>query len=169
MILLAVPVVIVMFFSLPWLLIGASIWLSPNPPKPNITYGEFPFELVYEIDGEVVTVKDTYICEYDGIGANEGTGKYRVWKGYIKGTGEETILLCEDEDREVHCFVGDAEYYMNDEKYPEKRPFAPRVFDTAKPNKFPKPELFSSEEIMDYYGIKIISYKFTDPIENSFG
>ncbi|MBQ7936410.1 MAG: hypothetical protein IJ333_08740 [Clostridia bacterium] len=27
---------------------------------------EFPFKLVYEIDGETVVVEDTYICKYKG-------------------------------------------------------------------------------------------------------
>ena len=37
--------------------------LYPNPQKPEITFAEFPFEIVYEIDGETVTLKDTYVCE----------------------------------------------------------------------------------------------------------
>ena len=53
--------------------------LLTNLPKPEITYGEFPFEIVLEIDGQTKMFNNVYICEYDGIGSNEGIGKYRVW------------------------------------------------------------------------------------------
>ena len=112
------------------LLIG--IQLQPNPPSPTVTYGEFPFELVYEIDGEVVAVKDTYVCEFDGFGANTGVGKYRKWNGYIKGTGETSILICEDDISLIYCSVGDAEYYMDDERYPTQLPLTPRIYDVLK-------------------------------------
>ena len=31
---------------------------TPNPPKPEITYADFPFEVVYEIDGEIILVDE---------------------------------------------------------------------------------------------------------------
>lgn len=37
-------------------------------PRPEITYGEFPIELTYSVDGEVYTAKDTVVCEFDGFG-----------------------------------------------------------------------------------------------------
>lgn len=54
--------------------------LTPNPPEPQITYGEFLFKLECEINGDKKTVEDTVMREYDGIGWNEGSGKYRKWK-----------------------------------------------------------------------------------------
>ncbi len=141
-------------------------WGYPDPPAPQIEYGEFPFELTYKIDGETVTIKDVYICEYDGIGANEGWGKYREWKGYIKGTNEELIFITEDSYRQIFCFVGDAEYYMNDEKYPEKRPLTPRLISVSKN---PVGPFLLGEEIGEYYNIELVSWEFSEPIEQSFG
>ena len=53
-------------------------------PTPRVTHGEFPFELVYEINGEEVRVTDVYVCEFEGIGGNENIGKYREWGGHVK-------------------------------------------------------------------------------------
>ncbi len=53
--------IILLPVSLPWTAMVLYHTFSPNPPKPEITHGEFPFELVYEIDGEIITVKDTYV------------------------------------------------------------------------------------------------------------
>ena len=35
-------------------------------PEPQIKYGEFPCKLTYEINGEIKTIEDTIICEFDG-------------------------------------------------------------------------------------------------------
>ena len=58
----------------PWILLWG---LFPNPPKPEIKYGEFDFKLVYEIDGEMQTIEDTVICEFDGFNFDEANGKTR--------------------------------------------------------------------------------------------
>ena len=43
-------------------------------PKPAITYAEFPFEVVCEIDGVKKVLKDIYICEYAGTDFDMGSG-----------------------------------------------------------------------------------------------
>ena len=101
------------------IVLGGMYLFTPAPPQPIIQTGEFPFELTYKLNGELYTVKDVYVCNYEGIGFDEGNGKYRKWSGYIKGSGESAIFVTEDSDRKIFCFVGDAEFYMNDEQYPE--------------------------------------------------
>ncbi len=158
-----------LYIALGWTVVLGGMWLfTPNPPQPQETNGEFPFELTYKIDGETITIRDVYVCEYDGVGFNEGNGKYRKWNGYIKGTGETSILLIEDTEREIYCFVGDAEFYMGDEKYPEKKPLAPRLYNVTNNSNVEYVESYSSNEIMEYYKIEIISWTSSDPIENSF-
>ena len=83
-------------------------------PEPQIKEGEFPFEIVYEIDGEIITVNDVYVCEFDGFDWNEGAGKHRKWKGYIKSSGSEGLILLEDGDLKLAVSVGSPEYYMSD-------------------------------------------------------
>jgi hypothetical protein len=52
--------------------------------KPMNKQGEFPFRIVYEIDGFQTVIEDTLICEYKGTGINEGVGKHLVWNAYLK-------------------------------------------------------------------------------------
>ena len=149
---------ILVFLSLPWFIIYMQYASMPDPPKPLITQGEFPFKLVYEINGEQKVVEDTVICKYDGIGMNEGQGKYRKWKSYIAGSGEPDVLLVVDGKRKVYCYVGSAEYYMDDKEYPEPRPLTPRVYTVGS---------YAPEELLAKYKIKLISWGFSDPIVNT--
>ena len=165
-----IPIIVgIILLCCPLLLFNVIKWFElPNPPEPVITYGEFPFELVYEINGETVTVNDVYICEYDGISLTSDLGgKERDWKGYIKGTGEHAVFLTQDEERAIYCFVGDAEFYMNDEKWhTEERPLKPRIYDVGLLGVYIP--IYSTEELMERYDIKIISWEFSDPVENTF-
>ncbi len=157
---LLLPVLALVFA---WGSIGLGVLFSPSPAEPATTYAEFPFELVYEIDGEIHTVNDAYVCEYDGIGMNEGMGKYWKWKGHIKGTGKAGVYLTEDEDKIIYCNVGNPQYYMNDKHYPTAEPIIPRLYDVSKHS------LDSSDltqlEITKRYNIQIISWEFAEPIE----
>ena len=133
---------------------------------PQETYGEFPFELTYKINEEIITIEDVYVCEYDGVGWDEGNGKHRKWSGWIKGCGETAIFITEDSDRKIFCFVGDAEFYMNDEQYPEGRPLTPRLYDVKKNVSIM--DSLDQDEIVTLYNIEIVSWSFSDPIENTF-
>lgn len=51
-----------LFIGLPalgWLIVFLVMMFSPSPSKPTITHGEFPFKIVYEINGERKTIEDT--------------------------------------------------------------------------------------------------------------
>jgi len=166
-ILIIIVLAIIAFFTLPWIIIAIGTTLKPNPSCPEITYGEFPFRLIYEINEKKIEVEDTLICEYDGIGMNEGQGKYRKWKEYLKSNNKEkAVLLLNDGARKLYCFIGSAEYYMNDEKYPEHRPLTPRVYMVKLDNK--DTAIFIQQELLEIYKINLISWEFTEPITNSF-
>lgn len=146
--------------------------ILPNPPEPQIQYGEFPFEIVLEIDGEAKTFNDIYICEYDGIGSNEGVGKYRTWKGYIKGTGKGTILIKEVDNKHIYCSVGAADIYMGDcEPYYEGGEIPvnePVIYSKEHDKNGGTTSHTFNETDMEEHGIKIISYNFSPPITNLF-
>ena len=82
--LILVCVIGILIIASPWIILAVGLWLSPAPPKPEITYGEFDFKLVYEIDGEIQTIEDTIICEFDGFNIDEASGKTRRWKEEFK-------------------------------------------------------------------------------------
>jgi len=161
-----IVVIVIGLITLPWIIIAIGFASLPNPPMPEIRYGEFPFRLVYELNGEQIVVEDTIICEFDGIGSNAAVGKHRKWKAHLANSGGESVLLVSDDTRKIYCYVGDAEYYMDDETHPEERPLTPRIY-SVKLNKSDM-SILSQEEILDKYNIKLLSWDFTEPIVNSF-
>jgi len=110
--------------GLSWLLFDVSL---PDPPSPKVAYGEFPFSLIYEIDGERVEIKDTLVIEHLGKGIDEGNGKYNKWNFYYKNSQEyisttEIELFSGNNEKlngpvNVVFAPGSCEYYMG---LPEK-------------------------------------------------
>jgi len=180
--LLIIPVVavllVVFYFVLPWLLLFLGMQSLPNPPKPEITYGEFPFRLEYEINGERMVIYDTLICEYDGIGANTGVGKYREWKSRLASGAEEVILLEVENPtgkyftdkvltKIIYYSPGSAAYYMGDnETYEHKFPNA-SFYELYEDGTTVRGVVFA-DELYEKYNIKLISWEPSDPITNSF-
>ena len=161
-----IPVALI---TVPYVTVNFLLTISPNPPLPEYKYGEFPFRLEYEIDGKNIVVEDTVICKFDGIEYNGGQGKIRKWESYLASTGEESLLLWQiDETGKIYCFVGDAEYYMGDEKYPEKRPLAPRVYIVSSDFTYTDDNTLSQKRLLEKYNIEFIGWEFTDPITNTF-
>jgi hypothetical protein len=149
----------------PWEEIIKEFEAEPDPPQPEITYGEFPFKLVYELNGEINVVEDTVICTYDGVGGG-ANGKYRRWESHLANSDEDSVLLLIDDTRKIYCSTGSANYYMNDEIYPIKRPYVPHIYD-VKLNKMDM-SILSPEELVEKYNIKLISWEFSEPIINNF-
>ncbi|WP_407453779.1 hypothetical protein [Methanobrevibacter sp.] len=138
-------------------------------PKPQITESEFPFEIVYEIDGQVITVNDVYVCEFDGFDWNEGVGKHRKWKGYIKSSGAEELVLLEDGDLKLAVSVGFPEYYMSDQSITQIKELTPSIY-YIKPNELGGTTSGSLdiEPLLEQYKLKLVSWNFSEPIQNSF-
>lgn len=133
-----------------------------------VKYGEFPFELTYKLDGETITINDVYVCEYAGVDWNEGVGAHRNWKGYIKSTGDEDLVLVRDGNFLLCCYVGHAEYYMGDDEDYLAENFYPRLYYIYNLNERLTESGGVTEEIKEKYKIEIISWELSDPIENSF-
>ena len=157
--------------------------LTKNVRPHCPTYGEFPFKLEYELTGKKYTVEDVWVCEFNGFGSNEGFGKHRQWKGKVKSTGEDKIVLLEvDEPIEldwqgipmtqtIYYLPGPARYYMGDmigvagtfsHYFPEA--FCFEYF-------FPfstSDSRLSAEELYKKFGIKLINWEYTPPIKNTF-
>jgi hypothetical protein len=176
-------IAIIAYYILPWLLIFIGIQLGPNPLRPEITYGEFPFRLEYEINGERKVIKDTLICEYDGIGTDEAQGKHRKWKDRL-ASGNRLLPLLEVNGRtEISYYPGIAKYYMGDlgrtEEY--QQTVSDSIF-IIKGGRIIKKDgsIFENDgrtistqfsnvnELLDKYHIKLISWDSTLPIKNNF-
>ena len=159
--------VIIIYSALPWLILYFGKIFSKNPPEPKIKYGEFPYSITLRIDGETRVFSGKYICRFKGFSWNEGSGKFRQWEGSIDDTGEECILLIEDENNKVYCSIGYPEYYMGDtEAISVKYPGEPHLFVEQKD--INDQTIWLPGKIMSVYNIEIVSWDFSDPIQNEF-
>lgn len=164
-----VCLVLFVMFVFPWILIYIGGALKPNPPVPQITYGEFPFRLEYEIDGENFIIEDTVICEYDGIGWNEGTGKHRKWKSHLASGNDEIVLLLLDNGTKIFFPIGSADFYMGDLAEYEAFSFTfPDAFIYDKKGTNFYNRRITAEEMSSNYNLKLNDWNFTEPIVNSF-
>ncbi|KPU42116.1 hypothetical protein OXPF_38950 [Oxobacter pfennigii] len=168
--LIAIVVIIASITVLPWVMIGLGISLLPNPPKPEIIYSEFPFRLVYEINGEKKVIEDTLICKYDGVGMDEGRGKYREWKEHLASGNQKILLLKVDDKKEIYYYPGSAQYYMGDMNegvtYTHSFPNA-RYFEKYADGSI-RDGIIRADELFNKYHIKLLSWDYTQPIKNNF-
>lgn len=150
---------------------------SQEPPKPAVTYGEFPFELVYEIDGERIAVKDTLVIEYDGVGGGGSIGKYNKWAPFCesqRGTGKylkdyDKLILFSgsikgSEPVTIKFDLGSCAYYMGVEEtqtYYEHLGIQPGDI-VISSRAYTGP--ISDEELYENYNIKIIKKTISPPI-----
>lgn len=135
--------------------------------KPTVTEGEFPFSITYELDGERVTIEDVYKVHYV---RNDGYAdtKSRVYAGELKSSGEDAAFYTLKKDKNTRIelwthfypdyLMGDAEYdYFNDQA------FEPAIYyyDAEETE-------HSDEETLSKLGVKLVSFEYPEPIENSF-
>ena len=137
-------------------------------PIPEIQEGRFNFSVTYEIDGEESTYTGVYVCEYDGVHITCLGGDVN-WKGYIENAGDVDVPIQTNEEGIIYLNFGFfPEYFMGDpdaENYQAPSPSLFMVYHSADPN-----GMTSTNEsaVLERHGVKIISYEYADPIENTF-
>ncbi len=158
---------------------GAFAILMPNPPEPQIKYGEFLFTITYEIDGEIKTYEDILICEYAGIEDLGTAGKYRKWSKRLKSGNERIVLLQGKEDNSSFQLCADAptfpEYFMGDfSGWRSKDEYETTMKDERDLSYIQQHDgvetgsVMQKDEAWRKYRIRIISIEFPPPIENTF-
>ena len=151
----------------PILMFGGSIlgeMLFDRPSKPKVTQAEFPFELVYEYNNEQFTVKETIVCEYEGVSFALEGGNSREWNCYITNN-EEYGRYYLDTEKYPNLYVQvplDADYYMGDPECDPNLalPFIHFIDESTGTN-------YYENEKVDVVGAKIISWKPTAPLEGN--
>ena len=140
-------------------------------PRPEIKSGEFDFSVTYLMDGETKTVSGVYVCEYNGTSWALDGGTHRSWKGYLRdGKLDELMDLGTTKDgKSVSLDFGFyPEYFMGDPELAGREVPAPYLtvfFENGEEVVFEN----DAKVIEETYGIKIVSYQYEAPIENSFG
>lgn len=141
-----------------------------TPPEPEIRYGEFPFTVVYEKNGEKMTYKDTLICEYVGVKWDDVImRRARAWRKTY-ASGHKILLLEIDHNKRLELRGGPTAAYLMDDKDSRKYKFDNFQFWTVTTDengheRYSQPNWL---EVYEQYGIKLIDYDIALPIENSF-
>ena len=138
-------------------------------PQPEIKKGEFNFSVTYEFNGEIKTVSGIYVCKYAGVSFALDGGAHRSWEGHIKGDIEDRSVIGTTENGDTIELVLALipEYFMDDfvEGYHEVP--APYITITVIDEEG-MGAIVDPDEIEEICGAKIISYKYDEPIKNSF-
>ena len=163
------PLCLAFLFTIPYIV----SYRQPDPPRPEITYGEFPFRIEYEINGELIIIEDSVICEFDGFFVSwGGDGKTRQWKvSFASGRKSEifksSAYLLIDEVDQICFSLGDGKYYMGDVERPYNQSLYAIKIIRGPGGSLRLPRI-DSYELLNTYDIKIISYEISPPIVNSF-
>ena len=144
---------------------------SPSIQTPEITSGEFPFRIEYELNGEFHFIEDTVIAEFDGFQFSAGSmERERRWRSRL-ASGRESVLF--EGGSGIRFFPGPAGYYMGEFKGINIL-FRPHVV-FIKPNGDPitgvsnRLVLEEAQEVLKKHGITLISWEVSEPIINNFG
>lgn len=195
-VLAVVAAVFFYMFIYPWVALWLGLTLMPKPPKPTICYGEFPFTLIYELNGEEKTIQDVAVCEFDGYYERTEGGDSRKWSTYLKSemddsssvekgehvTDVEQILLLDLKNANVvdavgnkilefYFYGGNGHYYMGDELGRRARPpqnFKRVYYRYQNENGEIRHGGVNADEALEKYHIRLISWESAPPIENSF-
>ena len=173
MFIIGASIIILILFLYVFVLTGAFAVFLLKPPEPQITYGEFPFTITYEVNNEIATYRDVVICEYEGIESWGTAGKRRKWRRKLK-SGNEYITLLSSENSEVSFEIyvpipGLPEYYMGDFK--KSRVEYERIMKDNRYLGYKQDDIdhsITKEEAREKYGVKIINIECSLPIQNEF-
>ncbi|WP_438349582.1 hypothetical protein ACP8HI_02580 [Paenibacillus sp. FA6] len=147
----------------PWILIYTYSLFEKNPPKPTYTYGEFPFYLEYEINGQRMIVDDKVIVEFDGFGFEGGIGSDKTikWKQTLASGNEEVILFENEEPVRIFLTIREEDYNMEDmiENSGYNYLF-PNVIKEEKVGRGKTATSLSENELINNYKIRLIEFKY---------
>ena len=139
-------------------------------PVPEVTEGRFDFSVTYEVNGEEKTYSGVYVCKYEGICVTFVRSS-REWDGYIEGTNSDTFVAVQTTVDNVVIYIDFGfypEYFMSDPDYIVQKPQATLFVECIDSETGEVTILGDEEEIFENYGIKLISYYYAEPIENSY-
>jgi len=158
---------------------GAFAVLMPNPSRPQITYGEFPIRVIFELDGEIQTLEDTVIAEFAGFQSLGTAGRFRVWTSRLKSGNEWlTLLRVENEEYifEIATTFGLPEYYMGDFARRSRQDLEFGLADRRylgyirwEDGEITADHTLRAEEVWERYNLRIIEIQHSPSIENTFG
>ena len=142
-------------------------------PRPEIKEGRFNFSITYEMNGEIMTYSDTYVCKFDGTSWTLDGGYSRDWNDYTEkeheGDAYCAILGKTDDGGDIVLFFGIyPEYFMGDSTGDRGEPEPSIYINYPEDENGHSSSVAEPDRVEEIYGIKIISYEYDEPVENNF-
>ena len=171
---LGIAVVFVLGLVVAALIVASFLGVFTTVPKPEIKEGEFDFALTYEVDGETKVIEGTYVCKFDrGIRNIAGVG--RKWKGYIKDHDDSIdyeIKKTDDGTIKINLDIY-SQFFMSDPIYklsgntddPKPEPY---IYITSGDASAEDPANEVTFNLYEGDDVKIISFEYDEPIENTY-
>jgi len=142
---------------------------SPRTSAPEITYGEFPFRIEYELNGQVYIIEDIVIAEFAGFVFSSGSmARERRWTTSL-ASGREDLFFKGERERNIRFSHGSAQYYMGEGV--TSITGRPHIFISGELGVVMSRRLEFEEayDVLKEYGITLISWEISEPIVNNFG
>ena len=144
-------------------------------PRPEVKEGRFDLSITYQIGSEIETLSMVYVCEFAGTSWTlEGGYFSRDWKCHTEGDYEgddySAIVGRTEDGGEIIVFFGIyVEYFMGDPEIGDRGIPEPFMYISYTEDGGDSYSLVNdSTELEEVYGVKLISYEYDEPIENSF-
>lgn len=135
---------------------------------PTVKEGRFDFSVTYEAGGEVQTYSGVYVCKYDGVLITLVSTSVE-WKEYIENEKEMDLPIYTNEVGTVYLNFGfSPEYFMDDPVWDDLQPPQPTLYMACGDSDSDSYYILGDEEEIAIYGVKILSYEYARPIENSY-
>ena len=149
--------IVVLIIVSPLLFLVGSIFseiIFNRPSKPEIQHAEVPFELVYEDNGEIKKIEDTFVFDYEGIEFSLDGGNSRDWNWYFKNNGNSYRYHIESEiDPEIYIVVpSQPEYYLSILEFPRDPYITYSCEETG--------TMYEEADLSEEIGLKIVSWDF---------
>ena len=162
--LIHIILIVLAIISLPLTFIIHSIFFAP--PPSYATYGEFPITLTYEINGETVTTNEIYVVECNGYNPMLGY----TYSGRIQSTGEQGIILYQENNYKIICEFGTPDYYIGKTSGYENNIVPPHYYiqEEKRTFLFFKEKTFTvltENELYEQYSIRLVSWTTAEPLE----
>lgn len=138
-------------------------------PVPEVEEGRFDFSVTYELNGEQITFNGVYVCKYKGAYITF-VGNGIMWDDYIENGDSYSVIEIQTIG-EYGIFIDmdfDPDYFMSDPDYYEGKP-EPYMYAQSYDSDTDSYTFITEPiELFENFGVKLISYSYADPIENSY-
>ena len=153
---------------------------------PKITEGMFPFYVEFTINGETYIYEDTVVCNFSGYDYSAWFQKPRTWfekfesddghptnKLILEETNSKSVLVNSRTNNESRLMLscGRGDYYMGESDfYKLSKPcfYYHEKYQIDEKSVMWESTALTEEQLEDYFGLKIIRFEFSEPIQNEF-